>query len=132
MKRIAATVGMVIFLFLTPAFGDQESDANENSYLVSDSEIEIAEHDDVTVLTISGSRFEDRNAPVAPYLTRYYFEKGGFREVGIFMGMLSPANGFVLSSIFSGRGVADLESAHYFCRRVLWVLARLKNHRSMA
>jgi len=87
MKRILACVLITLFLSLNPAFGgeidpvvDQGYEADEE---MPDSEISISKEEGVTVFMISGDTADRWNETVVPYLMKYYFEKGEFKEVTI-------------------------------------------------
>jgi putative exosortase-associated protein (TIGR04073 family) len=83
MKKIAAILLIVIFVFITTSVNSHAEPEEEDGLPVSDPGIIVSEKDGVAVFTISGISHEEKAASIAPYLTQYYFEKGGYREVFI-------------------------------------------------
>ena len=82
MRRIAAT-SLIVFLFFIAMICNSHADPGEDDLSVSTSDINIVEKEDMAVFTISGISNEEEADSIGPYLTRYYFEDGGFREVFI-------------------------------------------------
>jgi hypothetical protein len=83
MRRIAAT-SLIVFLFFVTMTFTSHADAGEEDVLSgSAAGINVIEKDDAAVFTISGISHEAKADSIGPYLTRYYFEDGGFRDVFI-------------------------------------------------
>jgi hypothetical protein len=81
MKRIAVISFIVILFFITMICNCHADPGEEVDLSVSAADINVIEKDDMAVFTISSISHEDKAASIAPYLTRYYFDDGGFRDV---------------------------------------------------
>jgi hypothetical protein len=82
--KITATTFIIVILFCFSMICSSHADPGEEEGLpIPDTDIRIIEKDDVVVFNISDISHEEKSASIAPYLTRYYFEKGSYREVFI-------------------------------------------------